>query len=81
MNISRAELIRQAIMHYISQLNDQAKLEEEKKRKEKLAAMQSVYGLWEGRNIDSVEYVRNLRSEWDREWDSVKGEWIYKNES
>ena len=41
---------------YLAQYRSQTNREE---------AMKAVSGLWKGRGIDSIEYQRNMRAEWD----------------
>jgi len=60
---SRAQVVREAIDHYVTQK------EKEPTWKEIVA---KCAGMWKDKNIDSVEYVRQLRSEWDRDWDKLK---------
>ena len=50
--ISRAEAIRRAVDQYLSvQLPD---------------AEDEAFGIWRDRGIDSLEYERKLREEWER---------------
>ncbi|TDG04298.1 ribbon-helix-helix protein, CopG family [Paraburkholderia guartelaensis] len=48
---SRAAIIREAIESYIAQ-------------RKRVAAGEDVFGAWKGRQIDGVDYQRELRSEW-----------------
>lgn len=59
--ISRAEAIRRAV----------AEMLEKRKKVSWEEAMKPIFGMWKDRKdmADSVEYIRKLRSEWDREWD------------
>ncbi len=50
--ISRAEIIRQALTHYIT---SQSKTKELYTRS---------FGIWKEKKLDSVEYQRTLRQEW-----------------
>ncbi len=49
--ISRAEAVRRAVGEHL-----------ERNRADRARA----YGLWRGRGVNSVEYQRALRDEWDR---------------
>ena len=51
-NVSRAELIRQAIRGFLGPIF---------KSKKKLA-----FGIWADREIDALDYENELRSEWDQ---------------
>jgi hypothetical protein len=53
--ISRAESIRRAISAYV-ELN-------------RPPAKHAGFGLWKDKGINTDEFLRNIRSEWDREWD------------
>ena len=55
---SRAQLVREVIDKYLDQNTKKPTWKELVRR---------TAGIWKGRNIDSVEYVRKLRSEWDRD--------------
>ncbi len=55
---SRAQLIREAMVQYVAK--------KEKKLTWKEIVKQTA-GIWKDRKIDSVEYVRKLRAEWDRD--------------
>lgn len=57
--ISRAELMRRALDAYVSTLKQKQDMAEQD-------ALEAVRGLWKDRNIDGVEYQRQLREEWDR---------------
>lgn len=48
---SRAAIIREAIESYIAQ-------------RKRSAAGADVFGTWKGRQVDGVDYQRELRSEW-----------------
>ncbi len=50
--ISRAEAVRRAIDLFLREQNRDA--------------ARKAFGSWKGRGIDAVEYVRELRAEWDR---------------
>ena len=50
---SRAEAIRYAIDELIEQQGDADRLS------------RSAFGMWAGRKIDSVEYQKKLRAEWE----------------
>lgn len=50
-NLTRAEMIRQAIAGYI------------KTKREK--AIMDVFGLWKDRGEDGLEYQERIRSEWE----------------
>ena len=52
-DISRAEVIRQAIANYLS---DYTKVKKSYK---------SAFGIWKEQNIDSLSYQKKLRDEWD----------------
>lgn len=60
--VSRAEAVRRAV--------GQLLCDEEKSRQEWLAAVEAVRGIWKDRGVDTDTYLAELRSEWDREWDS-----------
>ncbi len=32
-------------------------------------SLMATFGLWKNTNIDGLEYERQIRSEWDREWE------------
>jgi hypothetical protein len=55
--VSRAESIRRAIKAYVDANRPPAKHE--------------GFGLWKDKGIDTDEYLRKIRSEWDREWDPI----------
>lgn len=57
--ISRAEAVRRGIDLLITQ-------EQEKELKFR-RALDSVFGMWKDRGIDSLEYERELREEWERD--------------
>ena len=59
---SRAQLVREAVSVYL-------KKNEPQSWKEMVA---KCAGMWKDKDIDSVEYVWQLRSEWDRDWDKLK---------
>ena len=50
-NVSRAELIRQAVSRFLS---------------ENKAGLENSFGLWKKRAVDGVEYQERLRGEWER---------------
>jgi hypothetical protein len=50
-NVSRAELIRQAVSGFLS---------------ENRAGLENSFGLWKKRAVDGVEYQERLRGEWER---------------
>jgi metal-responsive CopG/Arc/MetJ family transcriptional regulator len=50
-NVSRAELIRQAVSGFLS---------------ENKAGLENSFGLWKKRAEDGVEYQERLRGEWER---------------
>ncbi len=52
--ISRADVVRQAVATYLP-----------KKKKKFDFRNDPAFGSWEGPKVDSVEYVRKLRAEWD----------------
>jgi metal-responsive CopG/Arc/MetJ family transcriptional regulator len=51
--ISRAELIRRALESYIQLYNKQQ------------SGSQKAFGIWNKRAIDSLDYERQVRNEWD----------------
>lgn len=53
--VSRAEVMREAVAAYLP-------LPAQKKHFDKHPA----FGSWKGKKVDSVEYIRKLRNEWDR---------------
>ena len=57
--ISRAEAVRRGVDLLLQR--DQAKNDEF------LSALDAAFGMWKDRDIDSVEYQRKLRAEWDRD--------------
>jgi hypothetical protein len=59
-SVSRAELVRQAVKAFIDA--------------NRPASPSDGFGLWKGKGIDTDEYLRKIRAEWDREWDSTKSE-------
>ena len=59
---SRAQVVREAVSVYL-------KKNEPQTWKETVA---KCAGIWKDKNIDSDEYIRQLRSEWDRDWDKLK---------
>lgn len=59
--VSRAESIRRAIKAYVELKTPVPKLED-------------GFGLWKDKGIDTDEYLRKIRAEWDREWDAVEPE-------
>jgi len=52
--ISRADVVRQAVATYLP-----------KKKKKFDFRNDPAFGSWERPKVDSVEYVRKLRAEWD----------------
>lgn len=54
-NVSRAELIREAVSEYLKKNRKQTREE----------VFQKAFGLWKDYDIDGVEYQRALRAEWD----------------
>lgn len=50
-NISRAEAVRRAIATYLAQRPE--------------PDLDAAFGIWKGRKIDSLKYVRKLRQEWE----------------
>jgi metal-responsive CopG/Arc/MetJ family transcriptional regulator len=50
-NLSRAELIRQAVSGFLAQNK---------------AGLENSFGLWKTRDEDGVEYQEKLRREWER---------------
>lgn len=50
--VSRAEIIRQALTNYIANYSKTKK------------AYKKAFGLWKDKNLDSIEYQKNLRDEW-----------------
>lgn len=59
--VSRAESIRRAIKAYLELQAPKPQLED-------------GFGLWKDYDIDTDEYLRKIRAEWDREWDSIEAE-------
>ena len=59
--VSRAESIRRAIKAYVELKTPMPKLED-------------GFGLWKDKGIDTDEYLRKIRAEWDREWDPIEAE-------
>jgi metal-responsive CopG/Arc/MetJ family transcriptional regulator len=57
--ISRAELMRRALDAYVSTLKQKQDMAEQD-------TLEAVRGLWKDRDIDGVDYQRQLREEWDR---------------
>ncbi len=59
--ISRAEAIRRAVTKMLGEHTPSPSLK----------GIEQFFGMWKDREDigDSVEYIRHLRSEWDREWD------------
>lgn len=57
-DISRAELMRKGLRDYVDSVR-------RSERKAGKSAAEAVRGLWKKRNIDGVEYQRQLRAEWD----------------
>jgi metal-responsive CopG/Arc/MetJ family transcriptional regulator len=49
---SRAALIREAIAEYLSNKTH--------------SSPEKAFGIWKKKNVDAVEYQRNLRSEWEK---------------
>lgn len=49
--VSRAELIRQAVIGFLAQNK---------------AGIDDSFGMWKGRGVDGVAYQEKLRSEWKR---------------
>lgn len=65
--ISRAEAVRRAVREYRSNAKPFIDLEAREK------ALNGIFGMWKGRNIDSVEYQRQLRAEWDHRGGITRG--------
>lgn len=61
-HVSRAEAVRRGVEALL--------VDREKKRVELKAALDATFGMWKHRGIDTDTYLRELRAEWDREWDN-----------
>ena len=57
--VSRAEAVRRAV--------DALTKETEAERRRRVLA--ETFGAWKHLGIDGLEYQRQIRAEWDREWD------------
>jgi Arc/MetJ-type ribon-helix-helix transcriptional regulator len=65
--ISRAEAVRRGVDLLLTRDRDE-RADRLPKRKQ---ALDRAFGMWKDRGIDSVEYQRALRAEWDRDvWQS-----------
>jgi hypothetical protein len=65
--ISRAEAVRRGVDLLLATDRDE-RADRLSKRKQ---ALDRAFGMWKDRGIDSVEYQRALRAEWDRDvWQS-----------
>ncbi len=51
--VSRAEIIRQALTNYIAKCTRQKK------------SYNNAFGLWEDKKMNSLEYQKNCRKEWE----------------
>jgi metal-responsive CopG/Arc/MetJ family transcriptional regulator len=73
--ISRAEAIREAVGKLLVEKTSPAK--------DRDAILERTFGMWKDRDDigDAVEYQRKLRAEWDREWDSERGCWVYPSDN
>ncbi len=63
-HVSMAQIIRMAINEF--------KKRKKNDKNDFHKALEATFGMWKDKNIDSVEYVRQLRSEWDRDGDKLK---------
>ena len=52
-NISRAELIRRVIDHYLQ------------RKQEKETMVKSAFGIWKSKGVDALTYQQKLRDEWE----------------
>ena len=53
-HLSRAEIIRQALSDYINSIHETKE------------TYKSAFGLWKNKNLDSIDYQSQIRSEWDK---------------
>ena len=59
--VSRAEAIRRGV--------DLLVKEKQERNARFLRALEAAAGSWKGFGLDGLEYQRQIRAEWDREWD------------
>jgi Ribbon-helix-helix protein, copG family len=59
-SVSRAELVRQAVKAFVDANRSAPALD--------------GFGLWKSKGIDTDEYLRKIRAEWDRDWDAIEAE-------
>ena len=57
--VSRAETIRRAIKAYVEPRTP-------------MPGLEGAFGLWKDKGIDTDDYLRKIRAEWDREWDTLE---------
>ena len=55
--LSRAELIRRAVTDYLAKM--------------RITESQDVFGLWQGKERDALEYQRKIREEWNSDESTV----------
>lgn len=53
---SRAALVREAVSKYLAENSKSARK----------AAIDAAFGIWKDRDMDTMQYLDELRSEWDR---------------
>ena len=58
-HVSRAEAVRRGVEALLAQ----------RKKEETKRILDASFGMWKDRGIDTDTYLKELRSEWDREWD------------
>lgn len=64
-DISRAEAVRRGVALFLLSEGETA----EDRRAERRKALEAAFGSWKEHGIDGLEYQRQIRAEWDREWD------------
>jgi len=53
--VSRAEVVREAVAAYLPLPSQKSHFKHH-----------PAFGSWKGKKVDSIEYIRKLRKEWDR---------------
>ncbi|MGE0601869.1 MAG: CopG family transcriptional regulator [Dehalococcoidia bacterium] len=64
-HISRAEAVRRGVALL---LRSEEETVDDLRRKRR-QALKAAFGSWKDHGIDGLEYQRQIRAEWDREWD------------
>ena len=57
----RSEVVRRAVAAYVAPWKPKSKRDD--------SGLDASLPMWDGKDIDAQEYLDQIRSEWDREWD------------